>query len=247
MLKNFDTTYGVFNTNSDATYKEITMKFGLMVAGLLSISISMPAVATTLKLSPDIDLLVVDGKKMTGALLKGADSLELDGGQHQLLFKVVKSVRSGQHEQTAYTSPPLIATFSTQNVSSVAIELPRIENVRDGQRFDKTLNYQVIDKNGNALAMKHDVLHADGATLSVDLEKVMADYNGQNRPASVPAFTQVRAATPSSPLASAALNSPTVTLKGENVSEQMLQYWFQQADKETQKRFLHWANKQAVH
>lgn len=85
MLKNFDTVCSLFNTNSDATYKEITMKFGLMVAGLLSISISMPAVATTLKLSPDIDLLVVDGKKMTGSLLKGADSLELDGGQHQLL------------------------------------------------------------------------------------------------------------------------------------------------------------------
>lgn len=221
------------------------MKFGLMVAGLLSISISMPAVATTLKLSPDIDLLVVDGKKMTGSLLKGADSLELDGGQHQLLFKVVKSVRSGQNDQTAYTSPPLIATFNTQNVSSVAIELPRIENVRDGQRFDKTLNYQVIDKNGNALVMKHDVLHPDGVTLSVDLEKVMADYNSQKRPASVPAFTHSRS-TASSSLGSAVLNSPTVTLKGENVSEQMLQYWYQQADKETQKRFLHWANKQAV-
>lgn len=37
------------------------MKFGLVVAALLSIS--MPAAATTLKLSPDIDLLVVDGKK----------------------------------------------------------------------------------------------------------------------------------------------------------------------------------------
>ncbi len=33
------------------------MKFGLVVAALLSIS--MPAAATTLKLSPDIDLLVV--------------------------------------------------------------------------------------------------------------------------------------------------------------------------------------------
>jgi hypothetical protein len=68
------------------------MKFGLVVAALLSIS--MPAAATTLKLSPDIDLLVVDGKKMTGSLLKGADSLELDGGQHQLLFKVTKNVRA---------------------------------------------------------------------------------------------------------------------------------------------------------
>ncbi|PKD78281.1 DUF2057 family protein, partial [Escherichia coli] len=26
----------------------------------------------------------------------------------------------------------------------------------------------------------------------------------------------------------------------------MLQYWFQQADKETQKRFLRWANKQPI-
>lgn len=223
------------------------MKFGLMVAGLLSVSISMPAVATTLRLSPDIDLLVVDGKKMTGSLLKGADSLELDGGLHQLLFKVVKPVRSGQHEVTAYASPPLIATFNTQNVSSVAIELPRIENVRDGQRFDKTLNYQVIDKKGSALAMRHDVLHPDGVTLNVDLEKLMADYNSQNRPASVPSFAQVRTGASPSPLGNVALSSPTVTLKGENVSEQMLQYWFQQADKDTQKRFLQWANKQPTH
>lgn len=88
------------------------MKFGLVVAALLSIS--MPAAATTLKLSPDIDLLVVDGKKMTGSLLKGADSLELDGGQHQLLFKVTKNVRAGQHTQ-AYASLPLVASFNTQD------------------------------------------------------------------------------------------------------------------------------------
>jgi uncharacterized protein YccT (UPF0319 family) len=218
------------------------MKFGLVVAALLSIS--MPAAATTLKLSPDIDLLAVDGKKMTGSLLKGADSLELDGGQHQLLFKVTKSVRSGQQDQIAYVSLPLIATFNTQNVSAVAIALPRIENERDAQRFDRTLNYQVIDTKGNDLPMRHDVLHPDSVTFNTDLEKVMSDYNRQNRPASVPAFAQARAAALGAPLAGAPLNAPTVTLKGENVSEQMLRYWFQQADKETQKRFLRWANKQ---
>ncbi|MNO00475.1 hypothetical protein D3C81_2203750 [compost metagenome] len=63
----------------------------------------------------------------------------------------------------------------------------------------------------------------------------------------MPSFAQVRAGTAPSPLGSTALNAPTVTLKGENVSEQMLQYWFQQADKDTQKRFLQWANKQATH
>ncbi|MGP1268400.1 DUF2057 family protein [Serratia sp. CY33525] len=223
------------------------MKFGLVVAALLSIS--MPAAATTLKLSPDIDLLVVDGKKMTGSLLKGADSLELDGGQHQLLFKVTKTVRSGQHTQ-AYASLPLVATFNTQKISQVAIELPRIENDRDAQRFDRTLNYLVVDKDGNALPFRHDVLHPDSVTFNTDLEKVMTDYNRQNRqnrPASVPSFVQANAGNASAlALAGAPINAPTVTLKGENVSEQMLQYWFQQADKETQKRFLRWANKQPI-
>lgn len=32
-----------------------------------------------------------------------------------------------------------------------------------------------------------------------------------------------------------------ITVQGENVAEQMLQYWYQQADKETQARFLKWA------
>ncbi|MEL5297778.1 DUF2057 family protein [Serratia nevei] len=220
------------------------MKFGLVVAALLSIS--MPAAATTLKLSPDIDLLVVDGKKMTGSLLKGADSLELDGGQHQLLFKVTKTVRSGQHTQ-AYASLPLVATFNTQKISQVAIELPRIENDRDAQRFDRTLNYLVVDKDGNTLPFRHDVLHPDSVTFNTDLEKVMTDYNRQNRPASVPSFIQANAGNASAlALAAAPINAPTVTLKGENVSEQMLQYWFQQADKETQKRFLRWANKQPI-
>ena len=35
-----------------------------------------------------------------------------------------------------------------------------------------------------------------------------------------------------------------VVVQGENVAEQQLQYWFQQADKETQTRFLNWAKKQ---
>lgn len=129
----------------------------------------------------------------------------------------------------------------------MAIALPRIENDRDAQRFDKTLNYLVVDKDGNALPFRQDVLHPDSVTFNADLEKVMTDYNRQNRSASVAAFVQANVGNPSTPsLAGTPLNAPTVTLKGENVSEQMLQYWFQQADKETQKRFLRWANKQPV-
>ncbi|BFO09439.1 hypothetical protein GGER_19490 [Serratia rubidaea] len=101
------------------------MKFGLVVTGLLGVCLSLPAVATTLKLSPDIELLVVDGKQMTGSLLKGADSLELNGGQHQLLFKVSKPLHAASKPPSLYTSPLMLVAFNTHNVSTVAIQLPR--------------------------------------------------------------------------------------------------------------------------
>jgi hypothetical protein len=227
--------------------KEIAMKFGLVVAGLFSLSLSVSAAATTLKLSPDIDLLVVDGKKITGSLLKGADSLELDGGQHQLLFKVTKSIRKNARTQVLYTSLPLIVVFNSQNVSSVSIELPRIENERESRHFDDALNYKIIDKNGKALAVKRDVLPMHTLSADTHLEKVIADYNAQARPASVPALAHLRATTIADPPNSAMANQKVITMKGENVSEQMLQYWFLQADKETQKRFIHWASQRVTH
>lgn len=81
------------------------MKFGLVVAGILAVCCSAPAIATTLKLAPEIDLLVVDGKNMSGSLLKGADSLELNSGQHQILFKIAKPLLADP--KVLYFSPPL--------------------------------------------------------------------------------------------------------------------------------------------
>lgn len=48
------------------------MKFGLVVAGILAVCCSASAIATTLKLAPEIDLLVVDGKKYVGFLAEGS-------------------------------------------------------------------------------------------------------------------------------------------------------------------------------
>lgn len=162
------------------------MKFGLVIAGLLSLSLSVTATATTLILSPDIDLMVVDGKKMTGSLLKGADSLELNGGEHQLLFRVTKPVRKDARTQRLFTSAPLIVVFNSKNISQVAIELPPIESVRDSRQFDKAPKYRVVDKNGNALPIKCDVLPVKIQPDDSALESIIADYNRQNRPASVP-------------------------------------------------------------
>ena len=48
------------------------------------------------------------------------------------------------------------------------------------------------------------------------------------------------------PAASGKAAKGKVVVQGENVAEQQLQYWFQQADKETQTRFLNWAKKTKI-
>ena len=63
----------------------------------------------------------------------------------------------------------------------------------------------------------------------------------------MPAFASASlpAAMPNATIAaSGKVQKGKVTVQGENAAEQMLQYWFQQADKETRQRFLKWAEKQ---
>lgn len=226
------------------------MKFGLVVAGILAVYCSASATATTLKLAPEIDLLVVDGKNMSGSLLKGADSLELNSGQHQILFKVAKYLPTDP--KVLYSSPPLVVVFNTRNTRSVAIKLPVIKTEQDSIKFSKNPSYQLIGDNGRPLSVRHDVLHQDNLNTSATLETVMATYNVGQFSASVPSFAAIPPspvrAVPGTTIAVVGTNpaQKTSNLHGENVEEQMLQYWFLQADSDTQQRFLLWAKKQSV-
>ncbi|WP_271293275.1 DUF2057 family protein [Yersinia mollaretii] len=227
------------------------MKFGLVVAGILAVCCSASALATTLKLAPEIDLLVVDGKNMSGSLLKGADSLELNSGQHQILFKVAKPLPADPN--VLYASPPLVVVvFNTRNTRSVAIKLPVIDTERDGNKFSKNPTFQLIGDDGHPLSVRHDVLHQENLNKAATLETAMAIYNVGKYTASVPSFATIPPSTvsavPGTTIAVAGTNTTqkTTRLQGENIAEQMLQYWFLQADAETQQRFLIWAKKSSI-
>lgn len=226
------------------------MKFGLVVAGILAVCCSASALATTLKLAPEIDLLVVDGKNMSGSLLKGADSLELNSGQHQILFKVAKPLPTDPN--VLYASPPLVVVFNTRNTRSVAIKLPVIDTERDGNKFSKNPTFQLIGDDGHPLSVRHDVLHQENLNKAATLETAMAIYNVGKYTASVPSFATIPPSTvsavPGTTIAVAGTNTTqkTTRLQGENIAEQMLQYWFLQADAETQQRFLIWAKKSSI-
>ncbi len=159
-----------------------------MMAVLLSVCLLAPASATSLKLSPELDLLVIDGKKMSGAILKGADSLEIDAGQHQILFQVSKILSPAIMPPLTYRSPAMIVTFSAKDLRSVSLVLPALNNEMDAALFNRKLNYRMVDEHGKDVATRRDVLRSATFSHSVDLVKIMIRYNQSGLRASVPDF-----------------------------------------------------------
>ncbi|BAN95888.1 hypothetical protein E05_11220 [Plautia stali symbiont] len=191
------------------------MKLSLAVTGLLLLLVSATCHAITLKLDPQIDLLVLDGRKISGSLLKGADSLELERGQHQFLFRVDKPCADATH----FRSELMIVTF-TADAHSVAIRLPALNNRRERSLFDKSLNFQLIDERGNEIASIRDRLPGES---SGNVEQAMINYNRTAQAASVP---------------DASLSLDVVWQDASNLPA--LQRWLQRFDAATRQRFISW-------
>ena len=100
---------------------------------------------------------------------------------------------------------------------------------------------------GTEISTKQEYLKQEGFLPGANLAENLSNYNASGAKAAVPAFASASlpATMPNATIAaSGKVQKGKVTVQGENAAEQMLQYWFQQADKETRQRFLKWAEKQ---
>ena len=145
------------------------MRAGIVTA-LIALCLPVSVYATSLRLSSDIDLLVLDGKKVSSSLLRGAESIELENGRHQLVFRVEKTIRLSSHEERLYISPPLVISFDTQLVSQVNFHLPRLGNERDAAHFDETPRVELLDGDAMPIPVKLDVMTITSTAKTVDYE-----------------------------------------------------------------------------
>ncbi|MCX8957432.1 YccT family protein [Erwinia psidii] len=201
------------------------MKLRLVIAGLFTFLVTVTASATTLKLAPEIDLLVLDGRKISGSLLKGADGLELERGQHQLLFRIEKNLKAGAHSASRWVSSPLIVTFNAQ-VQSITITLPVLTTLQQGMTFNQRPEFHLYDEHSKLMESQQDRL----VTVSDEnFEQAMVAYNMEGKIASVPRFAQPP--TPSNSLYFAGhLN------EGRTPRDRVLQLWYDQVDSATRQR-----------
>lgn len=218
------------------------MKLRAVVLGLATLCASTATFAGMVSTSSNLELLAIDGQKASKSLAKDAKTFAVNDTQnHQVVVRLSEIIGSGS-SQTLFESNPVIVTFQG-NAEDLVISAPAIRGRSEGDKFNEMPSIIVKTKSGNTLSAKVDVLKQEGLFPSANVVNDLAEYNASGATASVSAFAATTAASPmvATPASNAKANKGKVVVQGENVAEQQLQYWFQQADKETQTRFLNWA------
>lgn len=196
--------------------------------------------ATTLLLSADVELLVLDGKKVSSSLLRGAESIELENGPHQVVFRVEKTISLNNHQQMLYTSPTLIASFDTQSINQVNFSLPAMHTQKQAEQFNNTPRVALLDGNATPIPVRLDVLEMDANIHPDDYETATARYNKSGKIAALSRQPQKIADDSSLLSGISELDIPP----SQTFTEQRLKYWYQKADPATRKRFIEWAQRQ---
>ena len=208
------------------------MKFRTAILALAACGLSFPTLADiNLELPYSAELVLVNGQEANGNA-----PLTLENGENQIAFRYQNSYReNGEHQ--LFKSDVIIVTFAGED-TSYQLELPKLRSAQDTQKFNKTPSVSLLDSQGKQVNFAQDKLMKHGLQFGRDFEAEIAAYNHTDKPAALK-------------LAAADNNQPVVAAvhpakpqaqgeqqpQGKNVAENMLNYWYEQADEATRQRF----------
>ncbi|BDU36348.1 YccT family protein [Vibrio nigripulchritudo] len=197
-------------------------------ASLADVEISIPK---------DVQLMIVNGEDI-GYSSFGFDykeTLTIPNGTNQIVFRVAKVVTEAGSKNTKFKSQPLVATFTSSD-SEIALTIPRINTLSQGERFNKDPKFYLKDSNGDLKSLKTGQIKV-GFTFMPDMVQEVKNFNESSEPASIAAYT------------GKAIEVDTVKIEKKNVSAkkatttdlETLQQLFNQASQDDRKAFLTWA------
>ncbi|MEZ8143494.1 hypothetical protein A1OO_21040 [Enterovibrio norvegicus FF-33] len=218
----------------------------VIAAGVLATS-SVAFADVTIDIPSGVQVLVENGidSDYSNLGFDNQDKVVLPNGESQILFRLSHIVRESGSKKTKYKSVPLVATFTAAD-AALTLKLPRIDTLDDGRMFDKKPSF-TLSENGKPIDIKQDKLSI-GFELMPDYVKEIEKYNRANNIASWQSTGAVATVAATIPVVSSTSNAEVSKVTSASVSpdagvdtEQMLKFWFAQADSESQKAFLSWA------
>ncbi|MGI2202752.1 DUF2057 domain-containing protein [Shewanella oncorhynchi] len=225
------------------------MKSLLPISSLLVLLGSASAFAADLNIPMSFEYLALDGKKVESSVFNHKSSLELAPGTHKIAIRYHEMVEDDfSDSQTFVKSAPFIVTLDVDGDHQYYLQAAEGEVVKKPKvyaqnpqikltRSDKgNVNYQVVNTN---LEEESFVSRLFSGNQAVDVSGTAAAATG-----AVGAVVAVAPApvTTSATVNATSLTAPVDTSKAAGANpQQMLQYWWLQADEKTRKEFMSWA------
>ncbi|CAM3480833.1 DUF2057 domain-containing protein [Parendozoicomonas haliclonae] len=220
------------------------MKFGRILT-LAAVVLSTPALAANLTFNSNIELAVVNGQKHNQESVFGRPKdVVLPEGEQQIVFRIYDSFRTpGGHEM--YGSEYYVATFADQGDETIKLTSANLPNLKAAKKFDDNPEFKLTNSKGEAVPFTLAQLKKEGMQISRDLVNELREFNATGHEGAIESRAPFAAL--------AMMNNESTSLPKEGgvqtrigdvlMSEQMLHYWFQQADHDTRVRFMEWADR----
>ncbi len=187
------------------------------------------AAKVTVEVPNTVELLVVNGEKpkTSGSLFSSSESLELADGENQIVFRFEPFFTQGE-DRVGVSSDVVIAKFTAQD-KDLVFSLPEYRDAKAAQKDIKSFEWALVDNNQQAVEIKQDRLTKNGMQLGRNYSQETLEYNRTGAIASVS-------------VAGSSMLMPTNA--NSDTAEEMLHFWYNKADKQTQQRFKQFINAQ---
>lgn len=216
------------------------MKLRHALLTLAACGISVPAFAdVSLDLPYQAELILINGVK------KDVKSpLTLPNGENQIAFRYEDSVRENG-DDNFFSSDIVIVKFNATD-EKLTLSLPKLRTSSDARKFNQSPELTLTNEAGKVIDTQKDKLMKSGLQFGRNYESEMAAYNAAGKIASVSTLAASTTAPVTATMATTAPASSTVSSnqQGASVAENMLNYWYEQADAETRARFKARINQQ---
>lgn len=225
------------------------MKSLLPISSLLVLLGTASAFAADLNIPMSFEYLALDGKKVESSVFNHKSSLELAPGTHKIAIRYHEMVEDDfSDSQTFVKSAPFIVTLDVDGDHQYYLQAAEGEVVKKPKvyaqnpqikltRSDKgNVNYQVVNTN---LEEESFVSRLFSGNQAVDVSGTAAAATGA---AGAVVAVSPAPVTTSATVNATSLTAPVDTSKAAGANpQQMLQYWWLQADEKTRKEFMSWA------
>ncbi|MFO6422636.1 DUF2057 family protein [Motilimonas sp. KMU-193] len=231
----------------------------------VSLALSASALAEVqLTVPSDVEILAANeaDAELSGGLFASDKKLTLPDGENQIVFRYAPIYSQGG-DDIQLQSKTIIATFEASD-ARLNFDLPKYRSALEAKNNIENLDWRLLDQAGKVVAVKEDVLTKEGFQIGRNYDDEAKAYNQAGGKAAltsastsaVATTSAIAATTVAATTAAATTKSSTsaktadsthssakqAAPKADNTAEEMLHFWYQKADKETQERFKQYIN-----